>query len=114
MRFREPLILPCVSLAAGVVAANYAPVPVPSALWAALACAALGFIAHCFVRRGCLAARVAGSAAIAFAGMALAAGRHPPAAPRLSVPDNSLAIFEGCVTDPALVGADRERFGIEP
>jgi competence protein ComEC len=35
---------------------------------------------------------------------------HPPA---LSVPDNVTAIFEGCVVDPAVVAADRERFTIE-
>ena len=34
-------------------------------------------------------------------------------APTLSVPDNTPAIFEGCVIDPALVAADRERFTVE-
>jgi len=48
-----------------------------------------------------------------FAGMALLIARPEPPPRILSVPDNSLAIFQGCVTDPALVGADRERFGIE-
>lgn len=39
---------------------------------------------------------------------------HPAPPPRLlSVPDNTPAIFDGCVVDPALAGADRERFGIE-
>ena len=45
--------------------------------------------------------------------MALVAG-HPAVPPRvLSVPDNSTAIFQGCVVDPALLAVDRERFGIE-
>ena len=48
-----------------------------------------------------------------FAGMALLTGRPEPPPRLLSVPDNSLAIFQGCVTDPALVGADRERFAME-
>jgi competence protein ComEC len=33
-----------------------------------------------------------------------------PATPSLSVADNTQALFEGCVTDPALIAADRERF----
>ena len=45
--------------------------------------------------------------------MLLVISRAPVPPRLLSVPDNSLAIFDGCVVDPALVGADRERFGIE-
>ncbi len=45
--------------------------------------------------------------------MALVIARPPAPPPALSIPDNSVAIFQGCVVDPALVGADRERFGIE-
>ena len=45
---------------------------------------------------------------LAFCGIALVAARpaHPP--PQLSVPDNTPAILEGCVVDPAMVAADRE------
>jgi competence protein ComEC len=45
--------------------------------------------------------------------MALVTGRPSLVPPALSVPDNSTAIFQGCIVDPALVAADRERFGIE-
>ncbi len=48
-----------------------------------------------------------------FVGMSVVAFHRPPAPPRLSVPDGTTAIFSGCVVDPALVGADRERFGVE-
>ena len=51
--------------------------------------------------------------AIFFAGMALLVGQRPVPVPVLSVPMAQAAIFDGCVVDPALVGADRERFGIE-
>lgn len=113
MRFREPLILPLLCLASGVALANYQPVPLRSALWAGVVCTALALLAHYAVRRAGIAARVAGGTAIAFAGMALMLARPPIAPPTLSVPDNSTAIFQGCVIDPALLGADRERFGIE-
>jgi len=48
-----------------------------------------------------------------FAGMALVVSRPPVPPPVLSVSDNSTAVFQGCVVDPALVGADRERFVVE-
>jgi len=95
-----------------VVAAHFLPVPLNTALWAGSACTGLAALAHFRVRHAGIAARIGGGAAVFFAGMALLVGR-PDAAPRvLSVPDNSLAIFHGCVIDPALVGADRERFGV--
>lgn len=113
MRIREPLVPLFVCLAAGVVVAHYQPVPLRSALWAGGTCAALAVLAHCFVRRSGVAARLAAGVAVLFAGMALLIARPPAESPVLSVPDNSAAIFQGCVVDPALVGADRERFGIE-
>lgn len=113
MRLREPLILPFVCLAAGVVTAEFQPVPPASAIGALCACAVLGIVAHRLVRPAGIAARAAGGVALAFAGMALVVCRPPATPPVLSVPDNTTAVFQGCVVDPALVGADRERFGIE-
>jgi competence protein ComEC len=80
---------------------------------AGFACASLAIVAHFAVRHAGIAARIGAGVAMVFAGVALAVGRPEPPPRVLSVPDNSLAIFKGCVTDPALVGADRERFGIE-
>ena len=54
-----------------------------------------------------------GLVALVFAGMALGAAHAPHAPPTLSVRDNVPAIFEGCVVDPALLAADRERFTVE-
>src|SRR5204862_310683 len=48
-----------------------------------------------------------------FAGIALVASRGRPSTPSLSVPDNTPAIFEGCVVDPALRAQDRERLTVE-
>lgn len=113
MRLREPLILPFLCLATGVLAAEFQPIDLSSALLAGSVCLSLGLVAHRFVNPAGLAARVAGGAALLFAGVSLVVGRTPPPPPHLTVPDNSTAIFQGCVVDPALVGADRERFGIE-
>ncbi len=51
--------------------------------------------------------------ALVFAGIALPAARPAHPTRVLSVADNTPAIFEGCVVDPALVAADRERFTVE-
>ncbi len=55
----------------------------------------------------------AGLGALVFAGIAIVAARPPHFPPRLSVRDNVPTILQGCVIDPALVAADRERFTIE-
>jgi competence protein ComEC len=54
-----------------------------------------------------------GLGSLVFAGMGIYAARPTSAAPRLSVADNVPTILEGCVVDPALVAADRERFTLE-
>lgn len=95
-------------MAAGVVLGWYEPIPVHSAFWAGIACAVLAIVA----KRG-IAMRIAAGATAMFTGVLLVVARPAVPAPRLSVPDNTTAIFSGCVIDPALVGADRERVGIE-
>ena len=56
---------------------------------------------------------IASLGAVLFAGTAIVAAHPAPNPPGLTVPDNVPAIFEGCVVDPALVAADRERFTLE-
>jgi competence protein ComEC len=51
--------------------------------------------------------------ALLFAGFALVAARTKAQPPTLSVPDNVPTILDGCVVDPALIAADRERFTVE-
>jgi competence protein ComEC len=51
--------------------------------------------------------------ALCFAGISAVAMRPGKAAPSLSIPDNIPAILEGCVVEPALLAADRERFTLE-
>ena len=48
-----------------------------------------------------------------FLGFGLVASRPPVRSPTLSVPDNIPTILDGCVVDPALIAADREKFTVE-
>lgn len=111
MRFHEPLLLPFASVATGVAIGAEQSIPLREACLAAAAMAALALIGHCAKSRRI--ARTTGLGALVFAGIAIVAARPPHAPPRLSVPDNVPAIFEGCVVDPALMATDRERFTIE-
>jgi competence protein ComEC len=111
VRFHEPLLLPFASVATGVAIGAEQSIPLREACLAAAAMAALALIGHCAKSRRI--ARTTGLGALVFAGIAIVAARPPHAPPRLSVPDNVPAIFEGCVVDPALMATDRERFTIE-
>jgi len=112
VRFREPLLLPFVCLAAGIILGTYESIPARSTLGAAGVCIFLALIGNAVARRG-VAARASAGTAVVFLGMTLAVVRALPPPRVLSVPDNTLAIFDGCVTDPGLTGGDRERFGVE-
>jgi len=120
VRLHEPLLLPFASVAAGVAIAAKQPISLQDACLAAAALAGLGLIGY-RARDKAAPHKIGGHGvafgaclgALVFAGMALVAARPPHAPPRLSVPDNVPAIFEGCVVDPALVAADRERFTVE-
>ncbi|HYA18921.1 MAG TPA: ComEC/Rec2 family competence protein [Bryobacteraceae bacterium] len=111
MRFREPLLLPFLAIATGVSLALGTDFAFRATLVAALAAGCLALVAGAIRARG--VALAAWLVALCFGGMALVAGRAAGGPPKLSVPDKSEAIFEGCVTDPALLSADRERLTVD-
>ena len=102
MRFREPLLLPAGAFAFGIALTRLLAFDTALAL---LAAAAIAVLSWKFFRPGLLIA-------ITLCGIA-ASSRPVPAAPGLSVPDNSSAIFSGCVTEPAISSHDRERFVVD-
>ena len=111
MRFHEPLLLPFVSIAAGIAIASRQNIPLREAGAAGAAMAVLALAGYLAGSRRLAFVTCLGG--LVFAGIAIVASRQPPARPRLTVRDNVPAIFEGCVVDPALVAADRERFTVE-
>jgi competence protein ComEC len=110
LRQREPLLFPFGIIAAGVVAATYQRLPLDDALCAGVGCALIAFGA---ARKRLRTTWFASGAALAFFGFALVAMHPQHSPPTLSVPDNVPTILAGCVVDPALVAADRERFTVE-
>jgi competence protein ComEC len=111
VRFHEPLLLPFAAVATGVTAGYYLEFPLLPVFLAAVSLGFLVFLAY-LIRSHYLALPAA-LIALVFAGICCIGMRASKPAPRISVPDNTPAIFAGCVVDPALVAADRERFTVE-
>jgi competence protein ComEC len=111
MRLHEPLLLPFAAVAAGLAIARYQQFPERDVTLAAAAIAAAAVIA--WLARSRRLAFAGSLIALVFGAIALSESRSPQPPPSLSVRDNVPAIFEGCVVDPALVAADRERFIVE-
>ncbi|MDQ1469239.1 MAG: competence protein ComEC, partial [Bryobacterales bacterium] len=110
MRWREPLLIPFAAVTAGIVlAVSFHFLSFESVG----ASTALGIVALVSRALRSFTCRIAAIAAIVFGGIAIVATRPPNPAPSLSIPDNTPAILSGCVVDPALVAADRERFILE-
>lgn len=76
-----------------------------------LGCAVLAFLAH--VLKACLSRSLATMVVLFAAGAALWVWNQPGPPPRLTVPDGEAVILEGCVVDPGLTAADREKFVLE-
>lgn len=102
MRFREPLLLPALAFAVGIGLSRLLALDPPVAFLGALVVAGLSW--KRFQPGLLVAVLIAGAAS----------GSIPVApAPALSVPDNTPAIFSGCVVEPAMSTVDRERFVVE-
>ncbi len=111
MCLREPLLLPFAAVAAGLAIAHYQHFPAQDVSLAFAATAGLAVLA--WLAKSNWLAFAACLVSLVFGGIALS-GATPPHVPRaLSVPDNVPAIFAGCVVEPALLAADRERFTVE-
>jgi competence protein ComEC len=120
VRRREPLLIPFAAVAAGVaLAASFQSssfqFSFAESVSAAATLAVIAFAGRHLSPQGhaSTSVRLAAYCALLFAGISLVVvhPRNPP--PSLSIPDNTLAILEGCVVDPALVAMDRERFVLE-
>ncbi len=111
MRLREPLLLPFAAVAAGLVCARFAPIPPAHALGASASVAVLA--ATAWQIRSRRLARASALIALALLATATPGASPRDRFPRLTVPDLQTAIFAGCVTDPALLAADREQFTLE-
>ena len=108
---KEPLLLPFLALAAGILLSHASSIPRTQG---ALAVAA--FLLLCLVARWRgirWAVRTCGLLAMLSAGIWLEAYHRPGAVPQLDTPDATPVILAGCVVDPSEVVDDHETFTLE-
>lgn len=101
---------PFCALAAGVAIARYVSFPLRSVLLAAAGIWVLAVAARLATSKLAYGCTLLG---LVFGGIAILEIHAVPPPPSLSVADNTPAIFTGCVTEPALIATDRERFTVD-
>ena len=105
------MVLPFAALAGGILLARSFQLSLPEAILPLAGFTALAVVAGLY--KAFWAKWVSGLMAVMALGAALWLFHLPDAPPKLSVPDGESVILEGCVVDPGLVAADREKFVME-
>ncbi|MBI1898740.1 MAG: ComEC/Rec2 family competence protein [Acidobacteria bacterium] len=108
---RDPLLIPCLAIAAGILAARFVTFTRAELAWGLSALLVLAVAA--VIYRARRAASIAFVAAALFLGALTAEFHRPGPPPRLNVGAGETAIFEGCVVEPSGVADDREQFVLE-
>lgn len=109
---REPLVLPCTALAAGILAAHFyyfqfSDLVLPGALCVLVL--ALCFVPSCPPG----AQRAAVCSCLLVAGIATQIFHRQGRAPRLSAADAETVLISGCVTNPPVFSPNREQFTLD-
>ncbi len=104
--------MPVAAIAAGITIGGWQKFALLESCVATVALAVLAAAAY-LLKTSRIVLWFAAGTSLVFAGIAVVEFHPAHSIPKLSVPDNVPAIFEGCVVDPALVASDRERFTVE-
>jgi competence protein ComEC len=105
---REPLILPLVAFAAGILLDQAFPFSIREAVLAAVTLAILALLpASPWIQHA------AAILAMLFAGALTSAWHRPGPAPEIDATSREIVILSGCVVDPTVFGEDRAQFTLE-
>ncbi|MGH9648730.1 MAG: ComEC/Rec2 family competence protein, partial [Bryobacteraceae bacterium] len=105
---REPLILPLIAFAAGILLDQTAPFSIREAAFAAAALAILALLpASAWIKR------TATLLAMLFAGAFASAWHRPGPPPEIDATSKEIVILAGCVVEPTVFGEDRAQFTLE-
>jgi competence protein ComEC len=105
---REPLILPLVAFAAGILLDQTAPFSTREAALAALALTILALLpASAWIKR------TSALLAMLFAGAFAGAWHRPGPPPEIDATSKEIVILAGCVVEPTVFGEDRAQFTLE-
>jgi competence protein ComEC len=105
---REPLLLPLVAFAAGILLDQGVPFSAQESGAAAVVLAAL-----CLPPSSAWIRRMAAGLAILFAGAFASAWHRPGPAPEIDATSREIVIVEGCVVEPTVFSEDRAQFTLE-
>jgi competence protein ComEC len=105
---RDPLVLPAVAVAVGILLGKWLAFSTPEAAWPILAFLALASLAS----RKKLA-KVCIALALVFLGVFAEAWHRPGAPPVIDAGSRETVILEGCVVEPTVFSANREQFTLE-
>jgi competence protein ComEC len=108
---REPLIAPAAAVAAGILLSRLVPFQDRELIAAILALACLSIFALWRVTRR--ASALACLCALVFGGALLERTRRLTSPPQLDAAENETVILAGCVVEPPVMSADRQRFVLE-
>ena len=111
MRFREPLLIPFLAFATGILVSPAIVLTRNDVLAGLTGCLALAVLAR-FVKAG-RAGYAAMLATMLFSGAAAEVFRRPPPPPQLDADDGELLMLAGCVVEPPAFSPDREQFILE-
>lgn len=105
---RDPLILPTLGLAAGILAAHSLSFSSKESAWALAALAIFAVIAKSpLLRKACILLT------IFFAGALTESWHRPGPPPTIDAGPREIMILEGCVVEPTVFSQDREQFTLE-
>jgi len=105
---REPLVLPLLGFAAGILLDQTAPFSTREAALAAVALAILALLpASPWIKR------IAALLAMFFAGAFAGAWHRPGPPPEIDATSREIVILSGCVVEPTVFGEDRAQFTLE-
>ena len=108
---REPLIAPAAAIGSGILISRFVSFDDRELLAVILLLFGLAVVSLWHISRR--AAAAACVAAFVFAGALLERAHRMPTAPELDAKENELVMLEGCVIEPPVMSADRQRFVLE-
>lgn len=108
---RDPLLLPFVAIASGLLFCRWMPFNVVSAAWPIGAFCLLWGLATW--RRSTWLARVCATLAFFFLGALSEAWHRPGAAPEIEAGSREIVLLDGCVVEPSVFSPEREQFTLE-
>ncbi len=105
---RDPLIPPLVAIIAGIILGRWFGFSIRESTWPILV-----FLALAALARTKVVTRICIGLALLFVGVLAEAGHRPGPPPAIDAGSRETVLLDGCVVEPSVFSADREKFTLE-